>query len=84
MKPNQLRLMTKPGTGRVYIVHEKPGQRPQVLKDVTDDFVLMQAADILAEGGVGMETTYQVTHPNGDEIEVDMTFLITRNERGPR
>ena len=81
MKPNQLRIMGRPGAGTVHLIVEKPGQKPQVIKDVTDDFILMQAAEILREGGTGIETLYRVTHPNGDVVELELTARLITHAR---
>lgn len=81
MKPNQVRLMTKPGTGNVFLVEEKPGQRPKPVKDVTDDFVLMQAAEILLADAAGIATLYCVKHPNGEVLEIEITAIITHQEK---
>lgn len=74
--------MGKPGTGRVFLIEEKPGQRPKPVKDMTEDFVLMQAAEIMQAGGEGIETLYRVTHPNGDVVELELTARITTHYRG--
>ena len=75
MNPKQLGLMVRPGSGRVFIVAKKPANT-LVVKDVTEDFVLMQAAEILREEAEGIETLYKVTHPTGEVIEIEVTARI--------
>lgn len=83
MNPKQLRLMVRPGEGTVHLVADKPGTRPVVVRNMTDDFVLMQAAEILREECEGIETVYRVTHSNGDVLELTITAQITLREHNP-
>lgn len=81
MNPRQLALMIHYATGRVLIVLRKPKSTP-VLKDVTADFALMLAAEIMANSGTGMVNTYEARDPAGNVLEIEVTARIVSERKG--
>lgn len=79
MNPKQLGLMIHPDTGRVVIVLKKP-RTTQVLKDVTADFALMQAAEILKGDGTSMENVYDATDSFGNYLEITVVTSISKEK----
>ena len=81
MNPKQLGLMMQPGSGRIFIVLNKP-KATAALKDVTTDFTLMLAAEILKEEAEGVERVYEAADIYGNVMEVEVTAKIV-SKRGP-
>lgn len=78
MNPRQLGLMMHPESGRVAIVLKKP-RATEMIRDVTTDFVLMQVAEILNEGGKdakGIAREHVVTDAYGNRLTVEVTCRI--------
>lgn len=82
MKPNQLGLMMHPENGRIFIVLKKP-KTTTIVRDVTTDFVLMQAAEILAQedGTEGIVREHVATDVYGNVLELEITARITRQSK---
>lgn len=88
MNPKQFGLMLGlgPALGRIVLVARKPTST-FAIRDLTEDFVLMHAAEIMREvgpdaQGSALHTTYEVRHPNGDVLEIEFTAKITNQRRG--
>lgn len=76
IKPHQLGLMMIPDQDRVVIVIRKPNDT-LAIKDVTSDFALMLAAEILKEGDcVGIERDFEATDSFGQEMLIRVTAEI--------
>lgn len=82
IKPNQLGLMLAPDHDRIVIVLHKPNDTIG-LKDVTEDFALMLAAEILKEGDevVGIEREFVATDPHGNELTLKVTAEIVSERK---
>jgi hypothetical protein len=75
MNPKQLGLMIHEATGRIVIVLKKP-KTTQVLKDVTTDFALMHAAEILKHDAEGTSNVYEATDRYGNVLEIEITAKL--------
>lgn len=81
IKPQQLGLMIYPETQRVVIVIRKPNDTIAI-KDVTTDFTLMLAADILKdEGSVGFEQDFVALDPYGNELTLRLRAEIVSERK---
>lgn len=80
IKPQQLGLMIYPETQRVVIVLRKPNDTIAI-KDVTTDFTLMLAADIMKEGVRGIEQDFVATDPHGNELTLRVHAEIVSQRR---
>mgnify|MGYP003607672174 CR=1 FL=1 len=80
IKPQQLGLMLYPKTDRVVIVLKKPNDTI-ALKDVTEDFTLMMAAQIMQEGVYGIEKDLVATDPYGNELTLRLTAAIVSERK---
>lgn len=80
IKPNQLGLMLAADNDRVVIVLRKPNDTIG-LKDVTEDFALMLAAEILKEDAAGIEREFVATDPHGNELTLRVTAEIVSQRK---
>lgn len=80
IKPQQLGLMIYPETQRIVIVIRKPNDTIAI-KDVTTDFTLMLAADILRDDGVGFEQDFVALDPYGNELTLRLRAEIVSERK---
>lgn len=82
MNPKQLGLIMHPDSGRVFIILKRPN-KTQALKDVTTDFALMLAADVLQAEGEGVERLFEARDVYGNVMEIEVTTRIVGKHPGP-
>jgi hypothetical protein len=78
MKPQQLGLMINPESGQVAIVLKKP-RTTVLVRDVTNDFILMQVAEIMnteRSDVTGVSREYTVRDASGAVIVAEVTCRI--------
>lgn len=80
IKPHQLGLMLAPDNDRVVIVLRKPNDTIGI-KDVTEDFALMLAAEIIKEDAAGIEREFVATDPHGNELTLRVTAEIVSQRK---